>query len=194
MIHPYRVAAARPVPVRHSWWRNVRRVWAASKRRRPRLDDIASPRPTVMWLHGLAAFALLVGGHPALAALAIVPALAMADGPFGVLRVLWRLRRVRRAMRAKHDCSRSPAHWERRTREDGSFTFVRAECLDCGRPLERDDVLVTATTFPATAAHRELARTGDVAAFDAKDKRPVKVEYTLQAMDDGEEPRKGRAG
>lgn len=45
-----------------------------------------------------------------------------------------RLRRVRRAIRARHDCAAtSRFHWERRTCEDGSFTFVRAECLDCGR-------------------------------------------------------------
>lgn len=47
----------------------------------------------------------------------------------------------------------------------------------------------TATTFPAIAAYRELARTGDVAAFAAKDLRPVTAEYTLQAMDYAEAAR-----
>jgi hypothetical protein len=145
-----------------------------------------------MWLHGLAAFALLVGGHPALAALAIVPALAMADGPFGVLRVLWRLRRVRRAMRAKH-VHVAPIHWglayaAHLSRCD-RCTTVEPRCqtgrmLRAGR-IERAGVVYTATTFPAIAAYRELARTGDVEAFAARDTRPVTVEYTLQAMDDG---------
>ncbi len=56
--------------------------------------------------------------------------------------------------------------------------------LRAGR-IERAGVVYTATTFPAIAAYRELARTGDVEAFAARDTRPVTVEYTLQAMDDG---------
>lgn len=191
-MSPYRLPPAAPARApRASWWRNVRRVWAASKRRPPRLDDIESPRPTVMWLHGLAAFALLVGGHPVLAAIAIVPAFMMADVPFNVLRVLWRLRRVRRAMRPKHDCTRSPAHWTKRLNAAGAAVSVRAECLDCGRRWAEAEAH---HTFPAITAYREAARTGDVEAFAAKDKRPVTVEYTLQAMDDGEEPRRGQTG
>lgn len=60
-----------------------------------------------------------------------IAAWALVDMVMGYLR----LRRVRRAMRARHDCAMSPAGWKRRTREDGTFTFVRAECLDCGRRL-----------------------------------------------------------
>lgn len=154
-----------------------------------------------MWLHGLAAFALLVGGHPALAALAIAPALLMADVPFNVLRVLWRLRRVRRAMRPKHDCARSPAHWAKRVDGDGAVVFVRAKCLDCGRAWAEATATATATTFPRLAAYRELARTGDVEAFAAKDLRPV-TRFVRAPPEDafeidvesGEEPRRGRAG
>lgn len=95
-----------------------------------------------MLFHALAAYTIFVAGHPALATLAIVPALMMADAPFSVLRVLRRLFVTRRAMREWASCQRS-----------------------CCR--------ATLTTFPALAAYRELARTGDVGAFAAKDLTPI---------------------
>lgn len=151
---PYRIRAPRAPhrPKRSA----LRRIWSAG-RRRPRLD-VASPRPTVMVMHGLAAFALLLGDHPALAALSIVSALMMTERPFGVLRVLWRLLVARRAMRA----------W--------------------GRP-----VLVTTTTFPALAAYRELARTGDVVAVEVT-KRGLEVTHEIEIDVGSAEARRGRTG
>lgn len=153
MIHPYRIAPARkPRPKRPTILR-LRAVGDRSHALHPLTWRRVVRRLVAITL----AYALLA---PTMLAVqegwtawirwpiylvAAVLAWAIVDTLLG----LWRLRRARKTIRV----------WS--TRCD----HRTGECHTCGG--------ATMTTFPAIAAYRELARTGDVEAFAAKDLRPV---------------------
>ena len=187
-MSPYRTAPTRPVPPRRSWWTTARRLWAASKRRT--LPNIASVRPTLIVGHVVVGFLATLGAYYKVATLALV-VVALATSPTNdVLRVLWRWRAARRAIRI----------WSTRClhRESGCLTCGGAHGEPCdpythefaasgtaaGRDaaeVRRDNRIATrdaqatgvVTTFPAITAYREAARTGEWAAFAAKRTEPL---------------------
>ena len=180
MIHPYRLppAATARAP-RASWWRNAWRLWRVQRAWQVHgwtrfLGTMAVA--FAVWQVMRVAFSPTRGSALELAA--AVLSWPVADMLLGRLR----LRRVRRAMRRsepEHDNCPLCGTDDPRARSDCACCLA-ASAEECSANCPRGRL----TTFPALAAYRELARTGDVEAFAARDTRPVTVEYTLQAMDD----------
>lgn len=178
---PYRIAPVRPISARRSWWRNAWRLAHLNQRRRRHLTLTAGLR----WLEAFAAcmifWAILRSAWAHVSAwpeptttagwvLAFALSLVswfLADVSLGSLQ----LRRVRRMMRhpePEHDNCHLCGTDDPRARAECACCLA-ASAEECSADCPRG----TMTTFPAIAAYRELARTGDVEAFEAKDLRPV---------------------
>lgn len=180
-MSPYRIAPARPVPPRRSWWTTARRVWAASKRRTP--PNIASVRPTLIVGHLVVGFVATLCAYYKVATFALV-VVALATSPVNdVFRVLWRWRAARRAMRTWptrclhresgcHTCGGAPGEpcdadthmlAESHSMTDWEVAGNRRDNRIATRDAQATGVV---TTFPAITAYREAAMTGDAAAIE----------------------------